>query len=55
MRLVRGAGAALAVAISVRLAVPVIVEAVHALLVPTVVGVVLYLLVRIVNARLNRW
>ena len=55
MKLVRGAGAVLAVAISVRLAVPILVEAVHALLVPTVVGVVLYVLVRIVNARLSRW
>jgi hypothetical protein len=55
MKLMRGAGAVAIAAISLRVALPVIVDAVHDLLVPVVVGVVLYVLVRVVNARLSRW
>lgn len=35
--------------------VPAVVRLVHALFVPALVAVALYLLVRIVNAHLNRW
>jgi len=35
--------------------VPAVVRAAHELLMPVVVCVVLYLAVRVVNARLNRW
>ena len=55
MKLVREAGAVAVAAISLRVALPAIVGAVHALLIPVAVGVGLYLTVRIVNARLNRW
>jgi hypothetical protein len=48
-------GLAIALAVSLTIAVPILIEAVHALLVPAMVGVVLYLLVRVVSARLNRW
>lgn len=53
--MVRIAGVMVAVAVSVTVAVPVIVSAVHSLLIPGIVGVVLYLTVRLVNAYLNRW
>jgi hypothetical protein len=46
MNITRLAVAIVAIAIGV---------AVHALLVPVVIGVSLYLLVRVVDARLNRW
>jgi hypothetical protein len=55
MKLMRGAGAVAIAAISLRVALPVIVDAVHALLVPVAVGVGLYLVVRLVNAYANRW
>lgn len=55
MNLTRLAWTATVVAISVTVAVPVIIHAAHVLLVPVVIGVVLYLTVRLVNAYLNRW
>ncbi len=55
MKLVRVAGAVALAAISLRVALPAVVAAVHALLIPVAAGVGLYVIVRIVNARLNRW
>jgi hypothetical protein len=55
MKLGQIVGAAAIIATCVMVAVPVLIRAVHALLIPAVVGVVLYLVVRIVNAYLNRW
>ncbi|HWY18455.1 MAG TPA: hypothetical protein VNY27_07055 [Solirubrobacteraceae bacterium] len=55
MKVTHVAWAAAIVAISLIIAVPLIIRAVHALLMPTVVAVGLYVVVRIVNARLNRW
>jgi hypothetical protein len=37
------------------IAVPLVDQLAHALLIPAVIGVVLYLIVRVVNARLDRW
>jgi hypothetical protein len=55
MKLGRIVAAVAIIAICVMVAVPVLIRAVHALLIPAVVGVVLYLAIRIVNAYLNRW
>jgi hypothetical protein len=42
-------------AMALTAAVPVVVRAVHDLVMPATIGVVLYLIVRVVNARLDRW
>ena len=55
MNLTRIAWTAAVIAISVTITVPIVIRAVHVLLVPVVVGVVLYLMVRLVSAYLNRW
>jgi predicted PurR-regulated permease PerM len=46
---------AIVVVIGLTIAVPLITRLVDVLFVPVVIGVVLYLAVRIVNARLDRW
>jgi hypothetical protein len=48
-------GTAIVVVVSLAIAVPLINRLVDVLTVPAAIGVVLYLAVRIVNARLNRW
>lgn len=55
MTIVRAAVAVVAMTICVIVVAPVIIRAVHALLIPGAVGVVLYLAVRLVHAHLNRW
>jgi hypothetical protein len=55
MKLGRIAGAMTILVIGLMVIVPLVVSAVHELLLPVVVGVTLYLIVRVVNARLNRW
>ncbi len=48
-------GTAIVIVIGLTIAVPLISRLVDVLFAPVVIGVVLYLAVRIVNARLNRW
>ncbi|HEY7934345.1 MAG TPA: hypothetical protein VID48_11035 [Solirubrobacteraceae bacterium] len=55
MKLWRLAGAVVITGFTVLVILPAVIKAVHALLIPAVVGVVLYLAVRVVNARLDRW
>jgi hypothetical protein len=55
MNLTRLAWTTAVIAISATVTVPIVIHAVHVLLVPAVVAVVLYVVVRVVNARLNRW
>jgi len=55
MNMTRLAWTVAVVAISVTVTVPIVIRAVNVLLVPAVVGVVLYLMVRLVSAYLNRW
>jgi hypothetical protein len=51
----RAAGTAVVIVIGLTIAVPLITRLVDVLFAPVVIGVVLYLAVRIINARLNRW
>jgi hypothetical protein len=55
MKLWRIAGAVTIVGVALLVIVPLAVRAIHALLMPAVVCVALYLVVRVVNAHLNRW
>jgi predicted PurR-regulated permease PerM len=55
MKLWRIAGAVIVLGLALMIIVPVVVAAVRELLVPATVAVVLYVIVRVVNARLNRW
>jgi hypothetical protein len=48
------AGAVIVMGLALMVIVPVVIRAVHALLIPGVIGVALYLIVRMVNAHLNR-
>jgi hypothetical protein len=55
MKLWRIAGAMAILVVGLLVIVPLAVRAAHELLVPATVGVVLYLVVRVVNARVDRW
>jgi hypothetical protein len=55
VKLWRIAGAVAIMGFALLVIVPAAIRAAHALIVPATVGVVLYLLVRVVNARLDRW
>jgi hypothetical protein len=48
-------GTAIVIVVGLLIATPLIVRLVNVLFIPIVVGVALYLVVRIVNAYLNRW
>jgi hypothetical protein len=48
-------GTAIVIVVGLTIAVPLITRLVDVLFAPVAIGVVLYLAVRIVNARLNRW
>jgi predicted PurR-regulated permease PerM len=52
---VRNIGIAIVVVFGLAIAVPLIIRLVDALFAPVVIGVVLYLAMRITNARLDRW
>ncbi len=51
----RVVGTAVVIVIGLTIAVPLITRLVDVLVAPVVIGVVLYLAVRITNARLNSW
>lgn len=53
--MVRFAGTVVVTVIGLAVIVPLVSELVNVLFVPVVVGVALYLAVRLVNAYLNRW
>jgi len=55
VKLGRIAGAMIVLVVGLIVVPPLAVRTVHELLLPAVVGVILYLVVRVVNARLNRW
>lgn len=48
-------GTAVVIIVGLLIVAPVIIRLANALVIPAVIGVVLYLVVRIVNAYLNRW
>jgi hypothetical protein len=53
--MVRFMGTVIVIVIGLTIIVPLVTKLVDVLFAPAVVGVALYLVVRIVNARLNRW
>lgn len=55
MNLTRLAWTVAVIAIGVTIIVPIVIHAIHVLIVPAVVAVVLYLVMCVVNARLDRW
>jgi hypothetical protein len=55
MNTTRIVGTAIVVVLSLAIAVPLVSRLVDVLIVPAAIGVVLYLVVRAVNAHLNRW
>jgi hypothetical protein len=55
VKLGRIAGAMIILVIGLMVIVPLVVSAVHELVLPAVGGVGLYVVVRIFNARMNRW
>jgi hypothetical protein len=55
MSLWRIAGTAVMVGVALMVVVPAVTKLVNVLFVPVVVGVVLYVAVRLVNGHLNRW
>jgi hypothetical protein len=53
--MVRLAGTAVVVVIALMIAVPLVTKLASVLTVPAIIGTVLYVVVRLVNAHLNRW